>query len=155
MKKLYTIIIIFLLFLNSCSKIIPAKFWEDYQKNNIVTKFSDHGPWGGKTKILWNSNEKTFRNSDIIKFAEKNNWKISDSLNIENGNLKTSNKNYSMEIIRDEKLINSDFKNGKVYVFTTGMIAVKAGNSTETEENGFIILNNEKNKMLMFNNWGE
>ena len=155
MRSLYKIVIFSLLFLNSCSKIIPAKFWENYQKNKIVTKYSDHGPWGGKTKILWKSNQNIFRNSDIFLFAEKNNWKIADSLNIENGNLKSSNSNYYMEIIKNEKLINSDFENGKIYVFTTGMISIEPGNTSETQKNGFVILNNEKNKMLVFNNWGE
>ena len=155
MRKLYTIFIISLLLLNSCSKIIPAKFWENYRTKNIVTEFSDHGPWGGTTKISWKTNDDIFKNSDILKFAEKNNWKISDSLDIEDGKLKTSKKNFSIEIIQREKLINSDFSNGKIYIFKTEMLTIKPDTSIHTQENGFLLLNNSKNKMLMFNNWGE
>ncbi|MDY3520899.1 hypothetical protein PG614_04415 [Riemerella anatipestifer] len=155
MKNYILYFIFLLLTLIGCSKVIPAIFWEEFESDKILSKSYDHGPWGGKTKILWNSTDNYFIESNILKFANKNKWTISDSLNVENGDIITSNQNHSIELIENEKLISSDFRNGKIYIFETGLLSVKPGNSTETQKNGFILLNTKRNKMLMFSDWGE
>lgn len=148
-------LIFLVLILNSCSKIIPAKFWTEFDKDEIIYNFSDHGPFGGTTIINWDSENKKFDKNSIISFAEKKGWKLADSMNVQNGELNTSKRNYSVELIVENNNFETDFKNSTVYLFETGMIAVKPGNSTETQINGFLILNNRKTKMKLFHKWGE
>ena len=148
-------LIFLVLILNSCSKIIPAKFWTEFDKNKIIYNFSDHGPFGGTTIINWDSENKKFDKNSIISFAEKKGWKLADNMNVQNGELNTSKRNYSVELIVENNNFETDFKNSTVYLFETGMIAVKPGNSTETQINGFLILNNRKTKMKLFHKWGE
>ena len=48
-----------------------------------------------------------------------------------------------------------NFQNSKVYIFTTNMITVNPSNNETTEKNGFLIMNESKSKILMYNRWGE
>lgn len=149
------ILIFLVLILSSCSKIIPAEFWREFDKDEIVHNFSDHGPFGGTTIIDWASDNNKLDKNSIISFAEKNGWKLVDVITVQDGELKSSKKNYSVELIVQNNNFSTDFKNSTVYLFETGIIAVKPGNSAETQINGFLILNNNKTKLKLFHKWGE
>ena len=143
-------VILTLLILNSCSKIIPAKFWTKYEKDKITSNFSDQGPFGGTTIINWSSKNKGFKEDELISFAKENDWNFIDSMTIQNGELKTAKRNYTVELINENNKFDNEFKNGKFFLFKTGMIAIKPGNSTETETNGFLILNQNKTELKLF-----
>ena len=81
--------------------------------------------------------------------------KLLTETTIQNGELKTAKRNYTVELITENNKFDNEFKNGKIYLFKTGMIAVKPGNSTETETNGFLILNQNKTELKLFHKWGE
>ncbi len=153
MNKIFSFFIILLLI--NCSKIDPANFWLNYQSEKISFTFSDQGPWGGTAKIIWKSNNNNFNEKDILDYAKDNYWLLTDSINVKNGILEKSKNNYTFDIIKIEKLLDDKFKNSKLYIFKSGMIAVEPGNLSETEENGFLLLNSEKNMLKMYNRWGE
>ncbi|TXF75962.1 hypothetical protein [Chryseobacterium sp.] len=149
------ILFFFLFFLYSCSKVIPARFWQNFEKEKIGTQFSDQGPFGGTAGIVWQSSTTKFGEKKILEFAKNNKWILTQTINAKNGVIDKVQNNYTFDLIIDEKLVDADFKNSKIYIFKSGMIAVKPGNSSETEENGFLLLNDERNKLKMFNRWGE
>ena len=98
--RINTISVIILAFmLNSCSKFIPGKFWENYETEKIVQKTSDHGPFGGTAKIIWEGNEIKLNSRDFLKNAEKNKWKLVDSVNIENGKVASAKNDFTNQIL--------------------------------------------------------
>jgi hypothetical protein len=53
-----------------------------------TTEDSDQGPWGGRREICWKSEKgKRFTPSEIIDFASKNGWQLTDSLSYMSGSL--------------------------------------------------------------------
>lgn len=141
--------------LNSCSQIIPAKFWTKFNSNEITDTFSDHGPFGGRTIINWDSKSEKFDKNLILSFANDHNWKLIDSIDIQNGKLINAKNNYSTELIVQNNNFESNFRNSTIYLFQTGMIAVQPGNMSETQVNGFLILSADKTKLKLFHEWGE
>jgi hypothetical protein len=52
-----------------------ASFWNWYQKEFIVAKRSDQGPWGGWRWIEWRADQPgTFQESAVRDFAERRGW---------------------------------------------------------------------------------
>lgn len=141
--------------LNSCSQIISAKFWTKFNNDEITDSFFDHGPFGGTTVINWDSKNEKFDKNVILSFANDHNWKLTDSIDIQNGKLIDAKNNYSTELIVQNNNFEKDFRNSTIYLFQTSMIAVKPGNTTETQINGFLILNADKTKLRLFHQWGE
>lgn len=142
----------FLLNFVSCNKIVPSVFWKNFHPDKIVDKFSDNGPWGGKTKISW-----IFKNpineKELLEFASSNGWTFNNKTILDSDKL--NDENYSDEILKLNISDNSKHKNSTIYRFKTGWIAVKAGNQSETETNGFAILNSNRTELTVFYIWGE
>jgi hypothetical protein len=159
-KKRYIYVIFFLsIFTVSCSNLMPAEFWNDYQKENIHSENSDQGPWGGFREITWVSDSvNRFNSNDVINFAIKNGWTITDSLIISNKNAITPEidlENYSDEVLKSK--IESDIKwtRFSVYRFKTGWIKVEAGNIRETNKTGILAIKSDKTEMYVYHFWGE
>ncbi|MES2812864.1 MAG: hypothetical protein V4670_10385 [Bacteroidota bacterium] len=149
--KFFKYLFIVILF-GSCNKIEPSGFWLDYKNNLIISKHFDHGPYGGETKISWNDKER-FRISEIIEYAENNGWNLIDSIQ---SNSETINRDdYSNEILSENVLSTLKEKNLSIYRFKTGWIAVKPGNKSDTEINGFVVLDSERTKLIVYQLWGE
>jgi hypothetical protein len=139
MKSLKYLFAIVLISLISCNKTIPSGFWLNYRSDLIALKNIDHGPYGGETSIIWNRIEK-IKSSEVIGYANKNGWKLVDSLNSES----IKDSDYSNQILIENALPILKEKDLSIYRFKTGWIAVKPGNESDTEINGFIILNHKK-----------
>jgi len=157
------ILIIFTLtiFTSSCS-ISPASFWEEFHKNLITVKNSDQGPWGGHREISWKSKTGNFFTSQkVIDFADKNEWKLVDSISFSadtltrNSIIELKNDDYSIDIFRHEILSKLTVKDNKLFVFKTNWLAVEPGNARETFENGFAVLNSDKTELKIYHLWGE
>ena len=65
------------------------------------------------------------------------------------------NDSFSDEILNDNLLSKLNEKDLTIYKFKTDWIAVKPGNETETDINGFVVLNSERTKLTVYQLWGE
>lgn len=154
----------------SCYKITPAGFWITFKKDLIVTKESDQGPWGGHREIKWKSkDENTFIFSQILDFATKNDWELTDSTSFPADSLSklTNNRlvkheyplyvsdDYSNNILINYVLPKLERTDLMVYRFKTGWIAVEPGNARDTDRNGFVIVNSNGTEMTVYHLWGE
>jgi len=155
----------------SCNKLVPAGFWNDYQKPLLVKNLSDQGPFGGRRSMYWKvENGRIFNSKAIIEFAVKNGWEFVDSLEVQADKLKTWHYNktsvfplsYSgfsstpagadSEYESFPRWINVGLK---VYQFKTGWIVYEPGTGDSFDVNGFVVLNNEGNEMSVYHMWGE
>ena len=80
MKFLKLLSLVMVVIFSSCNKTKPSGFWLDYKNELIVSKRTDNGPYGGETKITWNSIIK-IGSDEVVKYAENNGWKLIDSKN--------------------------------------------------------------------------
>ena len=159
-KYIFLVITTLLSFV-SCNKLTPAGFWKDYQTESKQTEDSNQGPRGGYTKIVWHDDLiNTFDREDVLNYATRNGWHLTDCLSYINGtlNLQTTydELDYSCAILREEVL--PLLKPDEIYeilVFTSGWIAVEPGNAQETEKNGFVVFNLDRNRLLIYHLWGE
>jgi hypothetical protein len=146
----------------ACSKTTPAGFWTNFRKDLILSKNSDQGPWGGHREITWKSEVKnTFNDNELIEYAEKNDWKIIDSISFltdtltKNSFIKLKNDDYSLDILKERVLSKLKPKDNKIFIFKTTWLAVEPGNTRETFENGFAILNSDGTELQIYHLWGE
>jgi hypothetical protein len=161
--KKYILAIFSLTFLvTSCSKITPSAFWTDFHNGFVTTTNSNQGPWGGQREIAWKSEiNNTFKDKDLIEFADKNDWKLIDSMSFSADTLtkntfaKLKNDDYSLQILNEFILPKIKSKNGKIFVFKTTWLNIEPGNTRETFENGFGVLNSNRTELEIFHFWGE
>lgn len=146
----------------SCNKTTPAGFWTDFHKDFITTKNSNQGPWGGQREINWKSEtNNTFTENELIEFADKNDWKLLDSISFsadtltKNSFSKLKNDDYSLDILNESILPKIKSKDSKIFIFKTTWLNVESGNTRETFENGFAVLNSDKTELKIFHLWGE
>lgn len=157
-KSILTVLT-FLVLITACSKTTPAGFWTNYQKELIASKVNNQGPWGGNSEIHWKINSiSPFSTKEILDFAKKNDWQLTDSLVYKNNSIKPftnfNDKDYSYRIL--ETFLNkSESTENYVFVFKTGWIAVEPGNKRETNKNGFVIINSNRKKITVYHLWGE
>jgi hypothetical protein len=149
-------------FTNSCSRLSPAGFWTEFHSDLITAKYSDQGPWGGHRKISWKSETGNFFTPQkVIDFAEKNGWKLVDSISFsadtltKNSVIVFKNDGYSTDIFRHEVLPELTAKDNKVLVFETDWLEVEPGNARETFEDGFAVLNSGMTELKVFHLWGD
>ncbi len=158
----YVIFCIFGILIVSCSRMVPAGFWFNYQKELLQKEQRDQGPWGGYRILHWESQTNEFEINDILKFAKENGWTLMDSCNY-GKNLPQSwtysdkkifpyNYDNSIDLnnqINDkfQRWIDSDFK---LLSFKTGWIIIKPGTDKSTERTGFVLVSNDKTKMTTF-----
>ena len=146
----------------SCNKTTPAGFWTDFHKDLILTKDSDQGPWGGHREINWKSEaNNTFTDKELIEFAAKNDWQLLDSISFsadtltKNSFSKLINDDYSLNILNESILPKLKTNDNKVFIFKTTWLAIEPGNTRETFENGFAVLNSDRTELKIFHLWGE
>jgi hypothetical protein len=145
---------------SSCNKTTPAGFWTNFHEDLIVTKDSDHGPWGGHREIYWRSeNKRTFTSREIIDFALENGWQLTDSLSYTNNSLRPLTNyldtDYSYDILNEMVLEQIKSNDNYIFVFKTGWIAVEPGNARDTEKNGFVTINSNGTELKVYHLWGE
>jgi hypothetical protein len=163
------ILILSLVFV-SCNKGTPAGFWKGYNSRFLIKNISDQGPYGGHRAIYWKADGKnTFSSIDIIHFANKNGWTFVDSaefnqdqtdkwVNADQQIFPLSHTGFSYTADN-----NSTYKNFprwvggkiKIFRFKTGWLTISPGTDHSIEENGFVLLNRDKNKMAVYHLWGE
>ncbi|WP_157541618.1 hypothetical protein [Hymenobacter aerophilus] len=154
----------------SCNKSIPTGFWENYETNFLVNNISDQGPYGGHRAVYWKSQKPlTFDTKNILDFATKNGWTLVDSSGFSNEQTNKwiydnekifplTNIGFSDTLLNDERL--KDFPRWfggqvKLYKFKTGWVTIEPGTDNSIEENGFILLNQDKSEMAVYHLWGE
>lgn len=148
--------------ISSCNKMTPAGFWTEFHKDLILTKDSDQGPWGGYREINWKSEtNNTFTDKELIEFADKNDWKLLDSISFSADTLtkntfsKLKNDDYSLDILKESILPKLKSNDNQIFIFTTTWLAVEPGNARETFENGFAVLNSDRTELNIYHLWGE
>lgn len=148
--------------MTSCNKTTPAGFWKDFHKDLILTKNSDQGPWGGQREINWKSEStNTFTDKELIEFADKNDWKLLDSISFSADTLTKKsfstlkNDDYSLDILNESILPKLKTNDNRIFIFKTTWLAVEPGNTRETFENGFAALNLDGTELKVYHLWGE
>lgn len=160
-KHIFTILTLTVL-LSSCNQTSPAGFWTNFHKDLILTKNSDQGPWGGHREINWKSEtNNTFTDKELIEFADKNDWKLVDSISFLADSItkssfsKLKNDDYSLDILNETVLPKLKTKDNRIFIFKTTWLAVEPGNARETFENGFAVLNSDGSELKVYHLWGE
>ncbi|MGX7666688.1 hypothetical protein [Flavobacterium pedocola] len=160
-KHILTIIGLSVL-VTSCSKTMPAGFWTDFHKDLMLTNNSNQGPWGGYREINWESEtNNTFTDKELIAFADKNDWKLLDSISFSADTLtkssfsKLKNDDYSLDLFNDNILPKLTSSDNKIFIFKTTWLAVEPGNTRETFENGFAVLSTDGTELKIYHLWGE
>lgn len=161
LKYLLTIFSLTVL-LTSCDKTMPAGFWTDFHKDLILLKNSDQGPWGGHREINWKSQTNNFfTDKELIEFADRNDWKLLDSISFsadtltKNSFSELKNDDYSLYILNEDILPKLKTNDNRLFIFKTTWMAVEPGNTRETFENGFAVLNSDGTELKIFHFWGE
>lgn len=156
------IILCLTVIITSCNKTTPAGFWKDFHKDFMLTKDCAQGPWGGHREINWKSeSNNTFTDKELIEFADKNDWQLIDSISFSADTLtnksfsKLKNDDYSFDILNESILPKLKTNDNKVFIFKTTWLAVDPGNTRETFENGFAVLNSDRTDLKIFHFWGE
>ncbi len=146
----------------SCNKTTPASFWKGFHKDLTLTKNSDQGPWGGHREINWKSEyTNTFTDKELIEFADKNDWKLLDSISFSADTLTKKslstlkNDDYSLDILNEIILPKLKTNDNRIFIFKTTWLAVEPGNARETFENGFAVLNSDGTELKVYHLWGE
>ena len=146
----------------SCNKTSPAGFWTTFHKDLIAVNKSDQGPWGGHRELKWKAEMKgTFTELELIEFSKNNDWELIDSIKISIDTMTSKsfsdlkNDDYSLYIIKDKIIPELSLKDNKIFIFKTTWLAVEPGNTRETFENGFAILNSDNTELKIFHFWGE
>ncbi|WP_289056089.1 hypothetical protein [Carboxylicivirga marina] len=171
MTILKSTLIIFTLFLFSCSKTVPASFWTNFDRNLQRENISDQGPWGGHRTLFWRceANE-TFNTKRIVEFATSNGWTFVNSSFYKSDDIKSwtylDKKIFPLShegFNATASSLNGSYKyfprwtNSDVWVlrFKTGWVSIKPGTEKSNEINGFVMLNKDKNEMTVYHLWGE
>ena len=159
-NNLLVSIMILTTFMASCTAIGPARFWVSFHKESIEKHKSDQGPWGGYREIQWKSKgQKIFETKEILNYANKKGWKLTDSLLLASVSLhsdRNKNEEYMYDLIR-QTILNKWKLNdvNMIYIFETGWISVEPGNSRETDKNGFVGVSNDGKALFVYHRWGE
>ena len=169
-SKLILLIIVSILPFVSCNKTTPAGFWRNYHNQYIVKHISDQGPYGGHRAIYWKSDSiHHFEYKDLIDYATGNGWELIDTTSFTNEQISKwmylgkpvfplTGKGITITEINNSQT--SKFPQWfdgpiKVIKFRTGWLSFEPGTDNATEENGFIVLNNDRTEMAVYHLWGE
>ncbi|MTI29276.1 hypothetical protein [Xanthovirga aplysinae] len=171
MMKLTIILTFATLTLVSCSKITPAGFWTDFDKNLQIEHINDQGPWGGHRAIHWTAdNKETFNTKRIIDFATKNGWTLVDSTQHSTRNLikwkymnnpifPLSHTGFSPTVIPSNSVYENfprwTSSDAMVFHFETGWVSIQPGTDDSNLTNGFVMVNKDQNEMTVYHLWGE
>ena len=172
MKIKSPILLIFILTLAfiSCNKGTPSGFWKNYKTDLLVKNISDQGPNGGHRADHWKSEKPfSFDAKNVLDFATKNGWTLTDSSEFDQN--QTRNWVYNnTEIFPltstgfDDKMKNDQTYNYfprwfegqiKLYKFKTGWVTIEPGTNRTIEENGFVVINQDKSELAVYHLWGD
>jgi hypothetical protein len=129
---------------SSCIYLSSGSYWTRFEKNKQVSTFSDQGPWGGTLIIKW-CTTKSFKDVDIISYAENHGWKFADSI---------TPAAIRQEFSRGEEF--PEWKNtAKAYLFTTGQLQFESGTDISTDTTGLILLSSDGRNLVVYHIWGE
>ncbi len=134
-----------------------------------VKNISDQGPWGGHRAVYWKAKPNIFTSSSVLDFANRNGWTLVDSSEFTEDQTKKwtyNNKSVfplSHTGLSDTAASVSTYEyfprwfsgHIKIYKFKSGLIAIQPGTDNAIEENGFVILNNDRSEMAVYHLWGE
>lgn len=145
-----------ILILFSCNKLTPSGFWHNFAPEHIVSTYSNQGPWGGKRKITWQM-DAPFSTTDFVDFAQTNNWQFVDSFTLSRPQLETLDikNDYSNHILKTYAIKDAAFDTLLVFRFKTGWKAIEPGNISDTELNGFVVIDKDKKTVFVYHLWGE
>jgi len=154
----------------SCNKATPTGFWKNYKKDLLIKNISDQGPYGGHRAVYWKSDKSyTFDTKNILDFATNNGWTLNDSLEFDNDQtmkwtynnkkifpLSHTGFTETIENISTYEYFPRWFGGQiKIYKFKTGWVTIDPGTDSSIEENGFVLLNQDKNELAVYHLWGE
>jgi len=153
----------------SCNKATPSGFWKNYKTNILVTNISDQGPYGGHRAIYWKSESSFFDTKSILDFATKNGWTLTDSLEFDQDQTKKwtydNKKIFPLSSTGFDETAKSISTYNyfprwfggqlKIYKFKTGWVTIEPGTDNSIEENGFVILSQDKSELAVYHLWGE
>ena len=169
-KTFYSLTLFWTLAFVSCNKATPAGFWKNYKSNLLVKNISDQGPNGGHRAMYWKAdNANTFNSNNVLDFAKKNGWTLIDSseFNQDQTNKWTYNNKaifpltstgFSDTLLNDAHLDNFPRWFGgqmKIYKFKTGWVTIEPGTNNSIEENGFVLIKDDKKEMAAYHLWGD
>jgi hypothetical protein len=153
--------------LAGCSSLTPAGFWKSYRKENVVSKFSDQGPWGGTRIIHWKSNILgDFKEEDATAFAEKNGWRYVSRSVITAQELSRDWVGWKGQLVFPLFYgFDTGFVNNLEYprVITEDCIVIKydsrwmredAGTNEMSVAYGYVMISHDGKKMSMYHLWG-
>jgi hypothetical protein len=145
----------------SCGRAKPAGFWTNFHKDLLIKNTSDHGPWGGHSTWVWESNTSTFTDAAVIDFATKNGWTITDSLTLSADTINSTDlpalkgDAYSVDLLKSTLIPTLELGDCTILIFKTGWLAVEPGNTRETLANGFAVSNAAGTRLAIYQHWGE
>jgi hypothetical protein len=170
-NKSFILLTTFLTFaFSSCNKATPSGFWKNYKTEFLQKSISGQGPYGGHRAMHWKADKtNTFSSSNILDFSKKNGWTLVDSSEFTQEqtnkwiyNNKTvfplASTGFCDTSLNDAHL--QDFPRWfggqiKVYKFKTGWVTIEPGTDNSIEENGFVLMSNDKKEMAVYHLWGE
>jgi hypothetical protein len=169
-KPFILMILILTLAFVSCNKATPAGFWKNYKTNFLEKNISDQGPYGGHRAAYWKSKKPlSFDTKNILDFAARNGWILTDSSEFDENH--TNKWRYDTKDIFplsslgfNDTIRNSSTYNYfprwfggqlKLYKFKTGWVLIEPGTVNSNEENGFILLNQNRSELAVYHLWGE
>ena len=169
-KRFSLQILILTLTFYSCNKAAPTGFWKNYKAELLEKNISDQGPYGGHRAVYWKAEKPlTFDTKNILEFATKNGWTLIDSSEFSND--QTNKWTYDNEKVFpltsigfSDTLLNDahlkDFPRWfggqlKLYKFKTGWVTIEPGTDKSIEENGFVLLSQNKSELAVYHLWGE
>ena len=154
----------------SCNKVTPAGFWKNYKSELLIKNISDQGFYGGHRAIYWKSEKPyIFDTKNILDFATKNGWTLVDSSEFSNDQTNKwiydnekvfplTSIGFSDTLLNDAHLKHFPRWFGgqlKLYKFKTGWVTIEPGIENSIEENGFVLLNQDKSELAVYHFWGE
>jgi hypothetical protein len=66
---------------------MPAGFWKEFHAELLVADSNNQRGHGGHRAMYWRSKDSTFEIPIIVEFAERNGWKLKDSLSFSSAEL--------------------------------------------------------------------
>jgi len=72
-----------------------------------------------------------------------------------NSFFKLKNDDYSLDILYNDIVPKLKKNDSKIFIFKTTWLNVEPGNTRETFENGFAILNSDRTELKVIHLWGE
>ena len=154
----------------SCNRATPTGFWKNYKANFLVNNISDQGAYGGHRAVYWKTEKTlTFDTKNILDFAAINGWTFTDSLEFDQNQtikwkydnkeifpLSSTGFNDTLKSISTYNYFPRWFGGQlKLYKFKTGWVTIEPGTDNSIDENGFVLLNQDKSELAVYHLWGE